>query len=406
MSQELAVLPYEELGAVDNGVWVVCPDETVQALAERRAPVFLYFHKHDYDVAAADLSPTRVQEVIRHRRDKWAPQAKGYVQWALFEGERATLEGALGLAAGQPGTAAVERSLQILQRMAGLERYESVPAKAMAITVLQGESLLLATVKSALESKVPVGTPDDRHLLTIHRDRRQLWTGMVARATVALGAKEFENALPFADPARAIFAHPTDEAFEQDLTKSGEPSAHWRDGLVFVSAERRLEELGQRKLSVDLVYADAGEFYDSLDTLTQAQLHRDFAARLGRPPAATRLDILGDIDRLHLHQILMKRELRARPEAARACEFAGFETMLNEDTTLLGYSLARTQTFSRSRGMDKLAPAALYQTAGTTVAADLSLFGKVASRYWPGIVPALQRLEMVRTGNGPGTPHY
>jgi hypothetical protein len=406
MSQQLAVLPYEELGAVDNGVWVACPDETVQALSERRAPAFLYFHKHDYDVAAADLAPTRVQEVIRHRRDQWAPQAKGYVLWALFESQRASLEGALGLAGGQAGTAAVEQSLRLLQRMAGLDRYESVPAKAMAITVLQGESMLLVTVKSALESKVPVGTPDDRHLLAIHRDRRQLWTGMVARAAVALGAKEFENTLPFADPARAVFAHPADEALEQSLTKMGEPSAHWRDGLVFVSAERRLEELRERKLSTDVLYADAGEFYDSLETLTQAQLHRDFAARLGRPPAAARLDILGHIDRLHLHQILMKRELRARAEAARACEFAGFETMLKEDTTLLGYSLARTQTFSRGRGIDKLAPAALYHAAETTVAEDLSLFGKVAARHWPGMVSGLQELEMLRTGNGPGTPHY
>ena len=64
--------------------------------------------------------------------------------------------------------------------------------------------------------------------------------------------------------------------------------------------------------------------YDSIETLTQAQLHRDFAARLERPPAAARQDILGHIDRLHLHQILMKRELpRAgrRGPGVRVCRF-------------------------------------------------------------------------------------
>ena len=396
-SSELAALPYEELGSVDNGVWVACPDGTVQALAERRPPVFLYFDRHDYNTALANLTPARVQEVIRHRRDRWAPQAKSYVQWGLFEGERASLEGALGLAGGQPGTGPVERSLRLLQRMAGLERYQSVPAKAMAITVLQGESLLLATVKAALDSKTPVGTPDDQHLLSIHRDRRQLWTEMVARVAVALGGGEFKNALPFADPARGVFVHPADEGFEQSLMKGGEAPARWRDGLVFVAAERHQQEFRQQKLSVELLYADPGEFYDSIETLTQAQLHRDFAARLERPPAAARQDILGHIDRLHLHQILMKRELRARADAARACEFAGFETMLSEEATLLGYSLGRTQTFSRSRGMDSLAPAALYHTAETDVAAGLWLFGKTAARYWPGIERSLKELETLRT---------
>ena len=393
-SRELTGLPHQELGTVDRAAWVACPDETVRALADRRAPVFLYFRRNEYDAAVAGLTATGVLEVIRYRRDHWAPQAKGYVLSLIFEGERVSLEGAMGLAGGKPGTARVEQSLELLQRMAGLARYRSVPAKAMAITVLEGESLLLATVKSALESQT--ATADDRRGLAIHRDRRQAWTGQVARAAAALGAKEFENALPFADPSRALFVHPVGRALEQILTRGGNASVRWRDGLVFAAPERRLEELRRQKLSVDLLYADAGEFYDSVETLTQAQLHRDFTARLGRPREAARLDILGHIDRLHLHQILMKRELRARDDAAEACERAGFGAMIQEDTRLLGDSLARTRTFSRSRGIASLSPAELYQTAEDTVAADLSLFGGIAARYWPGIAPSLQELQRLR----------
>ena len=395
-SRDLTALPYEELGAVDNGVWLACPDDTLGSLAERRPPVFLYFHRHEYDVAVSGLSPTRVQEVIRKRRDEWAPQAKGLIQWTLFEGERAALEGALGFQGGRVESAAVERPLTLLQRMAGLERYKSVPAKAMAMTVLQGEAMLLVNVKSALENSV--GTPDDRNLLSIHRDRRQAWAGQVARAAVELGAKEFENTLPFADPPRAVFVHPVDGAFEKSLAKGGEPAARWQDGLVFVTPERKFEELRQPKRPVEVLYADSGEFYDSLETLTQAQLHRDFAARSGRTPQAAREDILGHIDKLHLHQILLKRELCARADAARACQFAGFETMVHDDTLLLGYSLARTRTFSRSRGMQELAPAALFQTGWSTVAADISAFGKLAPRYWPAMTPGLQELERVQNG--------
>jgi hypothetical protein len=396
-SRDLAVLPHQELGTVDGAAWVACPDETVQTLAEKRAPVFLYFNRHDYDAAMAGLGPALVQEVIRHRREDWAPQAKGYVLSLLFEGERVALEGALGQAAGKPGRAPVERTLRLLQRMAGLSRYESMPAKAMAVTVLEGESLLLATVKSALEART--GTLEDQRLLSIHRGRLQVWTGIVARAAVALGAKEFENTLPFADPSRAVFVHPVDQALERTLAGASEPPARWRDGLVFVATERRLDELRRRKLSIDLLYADAGEFYDGIETLTHAQLHRDFATRLGRTREAERLDVLGHIDRLHLHQVLMKRELRARPDAAQACERAGFAAMIQEDIGLLGDSLARTRTFSRSRGMAAMAPAALYGTAESTVAADLSLFGKIAARHWPGILKSLQELEtLLRIG--------
>ena len=379
-----AVRSCEELGRVDGGAWLACRDDALLAMAERQAPALLYFHRRQYDAAVAGLSPAEIRDVVRRRRDHWAPQAKGYVLSALFDEERAALEGALQIAN-------AERTLKLLERMAGLERYRSTPAKAMAVTIAEGEALLLAVLKSALESG---GTPEDRRLLSVHRDRRQEWVVQAARAAAALGAKELENTVPFADPTRAVFAHPAGRDLERALT--GEASARWRDGLVFVVAERRFEELRRQKRSIEVLYADPSEFYDGLEALTQPQLHRDFAARLGRPAAVARLDALGYIDRLHLHQILMKRELCARADAAAACTQAGFDRMIPEETMLLGRSLAYTRTFSRSQRMDGLAPAALLEAANHAVAGDLALFGKVAHRYWPNIAPSLQELEKLR----------
>ncbi len=379
-----AVRDCEELGRVDGGAWLACGDEALRAMAERQSPAFLYFHRREYETAVEGLAPAEIRDVVRRRRDQWAPQAKGYVLSALFDEERAALEGAL-----QAGNA--ERPLKLLQRMAGLERYRSTPAKAMAVTMAQGEALLLAVLKSALQAG---STPEDRRLLVVHRDRRQSWSGEVTRAAAALGAKELENTVPFADPTRAVFAHPAGRDLERAL--SGEASARWRDGLVFVTAERRFEELRRQKRSIEVLYADPGEFYDSLEALTQPQLHRDFAARLGRPAVAARLDALGYIDRLHLHQILMKREFCGRADAARVCAQAGFNGMIREEAVLLGRSLAYTRTFSRSQRMDGLAPAALLEAADHAVAADLWLFGEVAHRYWPNIAPDLQELEKLR----------
>jgi hypothetical protein len=393
-SRELAALAYEELGRVDDGVWVACPDQTVRVLAERRPPLFLYFDRHGYEVAVATLSPTQIQEVIRRRRDRWVPQASSYIISWLFDLERVALEGAL-LSTEQGGprlTPEVEQSLSLLQRLAGLDRYQRVPAKALAVTVLEGESLLLAIIGSALATGLQEGSEE----LAWHLQHRQLWAKAVSQVVVLLGAPEFANALPFATPAHGVYAHPVDEEFRAALLQSKEPVVPWRDGLVYVTTEHRLAEQPAANRSVDVLYHDASEFYDSVEQLTTAQLQRDFSARLGRSAEAAGRAMQGQIDRLQLHQLLLKRELCQRSDAARACQSLAFDSQLREESSLLARSLARTHTFSSTQGFDSASAPALRRAAHETVTADLSLFAALAQRYWPAIAPELKQIETKR----------
>jgi hypothetical protein len=399
-SRTLAALPYEELGRVDNGVWVACPDETVRILAERHHAVFLYFQKRDYDGAVSALSASQIEEVIRRRRDRWAPEAMSFVISWLFDLERVCLEGALRLAeqhGGSDMTAEIEKSLVLLQRLAGLDRYQMLPAKAMALTGLEADSRLIATAQSALDAGIP-GTED----LSVHLAKRREWALAISHAIAALGAPDFANALPFATAARGVFVHPAGDDFAKDLIESGEPVELWRDGVVYVSTEHLLAHEREQGLSVELLYADASELYGSMESLTTAQLHRDFAARQLRSATDVGRDMLGEIDRLHLHQILMKRQLRGRGDAAKACQSVGLDKQLREETKLLGQSLSHTQSFSRSHGLESVTPRVLFRAAHDTASANISFFAAITAHYWPAIAPELKQIEAMKTsGRGP-----
>ena len=390
-ARELASLEFEELGRVDNGVWVACPDSTVRALAQRVNPVLLYFDRYEYDRAIADLSGVQTQEVIRKRRDQWAPQAASYLMSRLFTLERLHLEAALGVPAGDQ----VNRSLMSLEAMAGLDRYNIIPAKALAVTIAEGEAMLLATLVSALNNGLLQG--DSRDLAAWHRERRQVWSRTVARVAVALGVREFANAFPYADPVRGVFVHPADVDYERGVQRSGEPAVRWRDGLVHILAERRFEVLRERGLTVKVLYANAG---DCLGMLTTAQLHRDFATRLDRPEAESKRDFLAQIDVLHLHQILMKSAFRRRGDASRACESAGMDAVLREEVEVLRHSLERTRSFSGVSGIDPAFPRpALLRETEELCSEELTTFESIARLRWPSVAPLLTNLQLLRTRN-------
>jgi hypothetical protein len=401
---QLASLPYEELGRVDDGVWVSCPDDTVRAVSERRPPLFLYFDQGSYGHAVAELSATQIQAVIRRRRERWTPEALAHSMQRLYEVESARLEGLLRARALQPGSAAsgdVDRSLALLRKLSGLERYMMVPAKAMAVTVLEGESLLVAVLQSALASGLFEGK-SDRSILAMHLERRKLWAQAVSQVAAALGAPDLGGVV-YADASRGIFLHPADEAFERALSKGGEQAVRWRDGLVFTSAERHLPELREGGRSVDILYEDPGEFYDSAETLTEPQLFRDLTARLQRSPEEIRQHRLRQIDRLHLHQVLIKLELRNRPDAAQACDAAAFDRVLQEESALLGRSLISSRTFSARQefGADAQ-PLAIARDAGSAFAAELALFTSLASRYAPSYAGPLNEVQKLRQNGANG----
>lgn len=319
----VASLPFEELGRVDNGVWIACPDETVRTLAQYGQPMFLYFDRADYETFVAELSPVDVQGVIRRRRDRWMPNSLNYAMLWLFNMEAASLEASARSLVSQAGSTSaagtLEKSLALLQRLAGLERYEMVPPKAMAFNILEGESQVLAEIHSALEGAIPGMTPEDRSELNVHYNARRNWARVVTEVIAMLGGPSLGGSLTYSNPARGIYMHPASDERERALTTSGEIVIRWREGLVHVLAERHIEELRNNGSTVHVLYPSGSDLYDSFEFLTLAQLNRDFAARLGWTPAQMRRDVLHSIDRLHLHQILMKSELGSRPDAASAC---------------------------------------------------------------------------------------
>lgn len=388
--KDLISRPYSELGHLDDGAWVACPDDTVRALADRRAPLFLYFDRQSYDNAISGLTGAAIRDVIRRRRSKWAPQAQGYVLAWLFDLERVSLEAAL---AGVPN--AVEGSLALLQRLAGLDRYRMEAAKGMAVEVLEAEAKLLACIESALHAGVSAAR---RQALASHLEQRKQWAQTVGRVAGQLGATQFANALPGADPERGVFLHPADSATERAISSAGEPAIRWRDGIVCVLPERRIAMLRSQGRSPGVLYAEAGDFYDSAEMLTTDQLHRDFAARLGRSAAETAWDFESQIDRLQLHQILLKRELCGRPDAARACRSGGLEATLTEEVAVLRASLGQNRSFSRLRGVHaEGGPDALFRLARDLSRADAALFAEVATKQWPSMAQQLREIHTALT---------
>jgi hypothetical protein len=199
-------------------------------------------------------------------------------------------------------------------------------------------------------------------------ERRKELARAMSRLAAKLGATQFESALPFADPERGAFVHPADNL------PGAEPAVRWRDGLVCVAPERRLAELRSRGRSVEILYAEAADLYDSAEMLTPPQLHRDFAARLRRSAMETARDFVGQIDRLHLHQILMKRELRAR---------TGLDTPPREEVEALSASLSYTHTFSRLAGFSSA-------EAPLATRTDATFFAAIAARHWPSLAKMLE----------------
>lgn len=390
---DIASLAFEELGRVDNGVWLICPDQTIRAMAGQQRPEFLYFDRPGYASATTGLTSSQVQDVIRYRRDHWTSQSMHHAMSWLFDWESVVLEGALGMAGqGMPGAASeVEKSLALLQRLGGLARYKRLPPKAMAVTVLEGESLLQAAVSSAMNSSAGESWPDGRS------------ADAVARVAAALGAKVSTHAPPFADASRGVFLHPASKEFADGLERRGDQCIAWRDGIVFVSTERRLISLSEQS-STDILYADPGDFYYGVEFLTPAQLQRDFATRLERSPEEKFQDQASHFDRLHLHQILIRRELRARPDTAQLCQSAGLNEVLAADLTLLGRSIARRHSFSIRQGVKQPAHAQqIFHQAQEMVDSGLSLFTFIAGRYWPDVAPALHEIQSLNIPEQVGT---
>jgi hypothetical protein len=357
---DLVSRPYDQLGRLDGGAWIAVADDTGLALAEHGPPLFLYFDRKAYETAVSGLTEGELREVIRRRRDTWAPQAQGYVISWLFDLERAGLEAAF-----QGAPDAVEASLSLLQRLAGLDRYRMEPPAAMAVEILEGEAQLIACLQSALNAGV----------LKTGLEQRKEWALAMSHVAAKLGATQFENALPFADPERGVFVHPA-----QNMN-GAEEAIRWRDGLVFVVPERHLAELRSHGRSAEILYAEAADFYDSAEMLTTAQLHRDFTARSRRSPSDAACDFVGQIDRLHLYQILMKRELRAR---------TGIDTSPREEVEALGASLSHTHTFSKLAG---LSPA----EARLATRTDATFFAAIAARHWHSIAKTLEEIRTTVT---------
>jgi hypothetical protein len=389
-------LQHEELGRSSDGIWAACPDTTVAAVSERQPPVFLYFSRHCYDTAMAGLSQSQLEEAIRFRRGTWSPQASSYVLQNLMDVETARFEGLVRAASQQhenmQRAQLVENSLSLLQRLAGLERYGMVAAKGMAVAVLEGESMLISELQAALSAKLFEKTPEAA-MLKEHLSRRKSWSAAALKVTAALGESRFGGELPFADVQRGVFIHPADARLERAMHRDGEPAVRWRDGLVLLAAGRHLDSIRQPQGSADILYADGGELQEALEFLTVAQRERDFAARFARSPEESRGDRLARMDRLHLHQILLKRELCNRKEARAGCVAAGFGTVLPQETEWLGRSLESTRTFSRKQGAADLEPDALIRRGSEMFAADLALFRGLAERHWPSLKSPFQRLS-------------
>jgi hypothetical protein len=221
-----------------------------------------------------------------------------------------------------------------------------------------------------------------------------LWAHGLGGVLAALGAPEFPDGVVYAGAARAIYLNPAGEAMAKSLSQQGEPSVPVRGALVFVSPESGLPELTQDGVTAQVVYEDPGEFYDAIESLTEPQRQRDIAARLARSPQELRRARRSQIDRLHLHQILMKLELAARPDGQAACSTGSFRSLLAEEVLMLERSLYSSSSFTAAVAMDAA-------EAATAVDVDSALFQPLAQRYAPPVGRIVAEVRAARSG---GTP--
>lgn len=330
-SAELSGLAHEELGRVDSAIWFAASDPTIRALARKTKPLFLYFDRGDYNRAVAGLSRVEIDQLIRHRRTQWAPESMRYAMYWLFQQAAPALE------------------FDRLQRLAGLDRYAMSTPKNTAFIVLEGEAMLLAILRSAIAHGLPVQA---------HLAARTAWARVVGEAAGHPGS------LPHAEPSRGVFLHPLDESSRRTMARTGFTAVPWRDGAVCAMSEDRMQLPGKQ---TKILYASAAEFLDDAETLTRPQLHRDFVKRFAASPAERGKDMLAEIDRLHLHQILMKRELLRQRDAPSAAKSPSFWRMLEQEINALRESLRDTGAFGKP----------------TDIRSDLQLFAELADRYWP-----------------------
>jgi hypothetical protein len=377
-AERIRSLPHETLGALSSGEWAECGPATARAAAEKQPPRILYFDRHSYDSAVARVTTPQRDEAVKHRLDRWTPEAKSYLAQRLFDLEAARWEGLIRSGARDSD---LQASLSRLQRLAGLERYVMVSVDGMAVAILEEEARLIAGFRALLASPGTGESPEGRMLRQALADRER-WSSAALKTTQSTG-----GLLPRTDAIRGVYLPRAGAAAEGELRRAEEPFVRWRDGLLLSCTERQCSALARSGSPPIVLYDDASGLEEVLEFSTTAQRDRDLAAQLARDPARRRHDTIVHLSRLSLQQLLLKRELCTRTN----CNTNGMAAAIREEEKGIGPLADLCRPFSGALGWQSEKPADLAQRAAAQFLSEAALYREWASHFWPSLAPVLAR---------------
>jgi hypothetical protein len=320
----LAPAPHTSLGKYAGGIVAALADEGALSLLRSPGVSLLFFSKESYDRYLRQLSEPERDEAIRKRLSQWAPNAvEQGVDW-LYRGERRGLALAAPSGSADGRVEPFENAMAALDRLVNEGAYGSVMIPAILVYVLQSEALLLAEL--TLDGFKPEASERNQFSLAIAGELR------------TLGRPEFAQHLPYAEPIRAAFVTPADEALVGSLKSLRLPAVNWRDGLVSIFGAGDLESMVQEgKYKTRVLYPDARQFRQDLADLTRAQMYREFQERSQAGPMPFWTDHLNF---LRLETALMRRAAHQKTlsESPRAAALLGAQ--IRQETVLFRKELA------------------------------------------------------------------
>jgi hypothetical protein len=344
---------YAELGRVDEIAWVSMSDSTLIEIKERHHGVALiYYSVGEFENAIRDLSASEVDEVIRKRLDEWAPAAtRDFLDRVYRLEQRCLTLTALGHC-GSTGAARgalekhFEETLNLLNRILGEGRYDRGGLSSLLLFALEREVILIDEIEVASSELGEAGDTALVSSLSAEKKTRERNAEEYGLALKQHGRPEFVGSPPYVALLRILLVSPRDKELMAALAGRRQPFVEWKDGVVAAWRVRDIRHLEERGKSAVLLYRDPGVFQSDMESLTTAQLRREFDNRLLSNQRRLRESITEHLNALRLGDLLLKKSLidvarKQDPVLAQtleeqvARETIALRTALSSDTTWL-----------------------------------------------------------------------
>lgn len=348
----LPLVSHEVLRKFDQGTIASVSDEAIDKLLVKQPGIpILYFSRQAYDHSVDGFEDSDVDEILRKRREEWAPNAGGHgLNW-IYEAERRCLT-LTAIAAASPSrmTSAqladhFEQSLQLLLIISGEKRYQHLKLPSLLVLVVEGESRLRAEYLDAEAAARRDGDDYAAERFAKAAKRSEGYARALGASLKALGRPEFSQGLLDIGLSRGVFIRPRDPELVDLLVGQRELHVNWKDGLVADWALEDIPLLEKRGKSVRILYFSNGQLQKDLHDSTRAQREREFTTRFEEGRGASLAARRNHLSSLWLEQHLLRRKALAQATALSGPAAATLTQQVAEEAKALQQELALFPTW-------------------------------------------------------------